>query len=109
MTNLFQRNAPDLCKKKAWKVNLKDCKPIEDSDSEIELLEEGDFVQELRPGEVGEGFVCPKCGLKHNDPLDPLPEESKWVYCPVCQVVIHTTCISQGCVCKYQPLRRHLD
>ena len=112
--------APVSSTKRGKKVNLKERKRIEDSESEIEL-EDGDFVPEPRPGEVGkkdkplpilegrEGFVCPKCGLKHADPLDPLPEESKWVYCPVCQVVIHTTCISQGCVCKYRPLRRHLD
>ena len=39
------------------------------------------------------GFTCAKCGLKYKDPLDPLPEETKWVFCPVCEVAIHTTCI----------------
>ena len=38
--------------------------------------------------EGGEEFVCRKCGLKHNDPLDPLPEDGKWVYCSVCEVMI---------------------
>ena len=78
-------------------------------------LEEGDFVPEPWPCEVGKKdkplpiLEGPKCGLKHNDPSDPLPEESKWVCCPLCKVAIHTACISQGCVCKYRPLRRHLD
>ena len=32
---------------------------------------------------------CLKCSLEHDDP---------WVFCPVCQIVIHRTCIFSGCV-----------
>ena len=102
------------------KVNLKQRQRVESSDSEIEM-EDGDFAPVPRKGEVGkkgkalpiiegrEGFICPKCSLKHKDPKDPLPEETRWVFCPVCEVVVHTTCMATGCVCKYKPLRKHLN
>ena len=101
------------------KVNLKPRERIELSESELEI-EEGDFAPVPRNGELGkkgkalpiiegrDGFICPKCSLKHDDPEDPLPEETRWVFCPVCEVVVHTTCIVSGCVCKYKPLRKHL-
>ena len=103
---------------KKW-VNLRDLVKEPESQEQIEL-EDGDFSPTPLPGELGRkdralplidgrsGFICVKCGLKYNDPLDPLPEETKWVFCPVCEVAIHTTCIGSGCICKYKPLRKHI-
>ena len=71
------------------------------------------------PGELGkkdkplpilmgrENFVCPKCSLQHMDPLDSHPEETSWVFCPVCQVALHT-CIATNCVCKYKPCAKYV-
>ena len=36
---------------------------------------------------------CPKCSLEHDDPR---------VFCPVCKIVIHKTCILTGCICNYK-------
>ena len=111
-----KRKAPP---QKKW-VNLRDCVRELESQDIIEL-EDGDVSPTPQPGELGRkdralplieggsGFICAKCGLKYNDPLDPLPEETKWVFCPVCEVAIHTTCIAGGCICKYKPLRKHIN
>ena len=105
---------------KSPKVNLRQRVRLPDSDSE-------DEIQELpvpatpHKGELGKKdwglpvlpglqcFICVKCSLKHNDPFDPLPDESLWVFCPVCKVVIHTTCILNGCVCKFKPRRKQIS
>ena len=104
---------------KKW-VNLKDRVREPESQEQIEL-KDGDYSPTPQPGELGRkdralplidgrsGFICAKCRLKYNDPLDPLPEETKWVFCPVCEVAIHTTCIGSGCICKYKPLRKHIN
>ena len=100
-------------------IHLKAQERIELSESELKI-EEGDFAPVPRKGELGkkgkalpiiegrDGFICPKCSLKHDDPEDPLPEETRWVFCPVCEVVVHMTCIISGCVCKYKPFHKHL-
>ena len=41
---------------------------------------------------------CLKCSLEHDDP---------WVFCPVCKIVIHKTCILTGCICNYKPRKGH--
>ena len=41
-----------------------------------------------------EDSFCLKCSLECDD---------LWVFCPVCRIVIHKTCILSGCVCKYKP------
>ena len=41
---------------------------------------------------------CPKCSLECDDP---------WVFCPVCKIVIHKTCILTGCICNCKPHSRH--
>ena len=101
-------------------MNLKDRVREPESQEPIEL-EDGDYSPTPQPGGLGRkdqalplidgrsGFICAKCGLKYNDPLDPLPEETKWVFCPVCEVTIHTTCIGSGCICNYKPLRKHIN
>ena len=105
---------------KSPKVNLRRRAPLPDTDSEDEV-EELPIPATPRKGELGkkdwglpvlpgrQGFICVKCSLKHGDPLDPLPDESLWVFCPVCKVVIHTTCILNGCVCKYKPRRKQIS
>ena len=45
-----------------------------------------------------EDSFCPKCSLEHDDP---------WVFCPVCKIVIHRTCILMGCICNYKPHSGH--
>ena len=89
------------------KVNLKQHQRVQSSDSEIEM-EDGDFAPVPRKGEVGkkgkalpiikgrEGSICPKCSLRHKDPEDPLPEETRWVFCPVCEVVVHNNMHGYG-------------
>ena len=102
------------------KVNLKE--RVREPESQTQLdLEDGDFSPTSLAGELGKkdralpildgqiGFICAKCSLKYLDLDDPLPEESKWVFCPVCEVALHTTCIVSGCICKYKPLRRHIN
>ena len=104
----------------AKKVNLRDRVKQQESQNRMEL-DDGDFSPTPLPGEVGKkdkplpliddriGFICAKCGLKYQDLMDPLPDDSKWVFCPVYEVAIHTTCIVSGCICKYKPLRRHIN
>ena len=83
-----KRKAPPQKERpKKW-VNLKDHVRELESQEQIEL-EDGDFSPTPQPGELGRknrvlplidgrsGFICAKCGLKYNDPLDPLPEETK--------------------------------
>ena len=45
-----------------------------------------------------EDSFCPKCSLECDDP---------WVFCPVCKIVIHRTCILMGCICNYKPHSGH--
>ena len=45
-----------------------------------------------------EDSFCPKCSLECDDP---------WVFCPVCKIVIHRTCILTGCICNYKPCSGH--
>ena len=45
-----------------------------------------------------EDSFCPKCSLECDGP---------WVFCPVCKIVIHRTCILMGCICNYEPRSRH--
>ena len=105
---------------KKKKVNLKEC--VREPESQTQLnLEDGDFSPTPLAGELGEkeralpildgqiGFICAKCSLKYLDLDDPLPEESKWVFCPMCEVALHTTCIASECICKYKPLHRHIN
>ena len=105
---------------KKKKVNLKE--RVWEPESQTQLdFEDGDFSPTPLAGELGKkdralpildgriGFICAKCSLKYLDLDDPLPEESKWVFCPVCEVALHTTCIVSGCICKYKPLRRHIN
>ena len=107
----------ELPKKK--KVNLKEC--VQEPESQTQLdLEDGDFSPTPLAGELGKkdralpildgriGFICAKCSLKYLDPDDPLPDETKWVFCPLCEVALHMTCIASGCICKYKPLRRQI-
>ena len=115
-----KRKAPPQKEPPKKRVNLKDRVRELESQEQIEL-KDGDYSPTPQPGELGRkdralplidgrsGFICAKCGLKYNDPLDPLPEETKWVFCPVCEVAIHTTCIGSGCICKYKPLRKHIN
>ena len=105
---------------KKKKVNLKE--RVREPESQTQLdLEDGDFSPTPLAGELGKkdralpildgriGFICAKCSLKYLDPDDPLPEESKWVFCPMCEVALHTMCIASGCICKYKPLHRHIN
>ena len=105
---------------KKKKVNLKEC--VREPEYQTQLnLEDGDFSPTPLAGELGKndralpiltgrfGFICAKCGLKYLYLNDPLPEETKWVFCPVCEVALHTTCIASGCICKYKPLCRHIN
>ena len=68
------------------------------SDSDIEVL--GVTKQTQHKGKVREkdrGLLeCRKCSSRHaNDP--------RWVYCPLCFVVIHRTgLLISGCICKYR-------
>ena len=115
-----KRKAPLQKEPPKKRVNLRECVREPESQDQMQL-EDGDFSPTPEPGELGRkdralpiidgrsGFICAKCGLKYNDPLDPLPEETKWVFCPVCEVAIHTTCIAAGCICKYKPLRKHIN
>ena len=55
--------------------------PLKELESELEL-DEGDFITELGPGELSkksevDGHLYSKCGIKHNNPMDPLPDENK--------------------------------
>ena len=104
---------------KKKKVNLKERVSEPESQTQLEL-EDGDFSPTPLPGELGKkdralpildgriGFICAKCSLKYLDPDDPLPDETKWVFCPTCEVALHMTCIASGCICKYKPLRKHI-
>ena len=120
-----KRKAPQTTLKekeplKKKKVKLKEC--VQEPESQTQLdLEDGDFSPTPLAGELGKkdrtlpiltgrfGFICAKCGLKYLDLNDPLLEETKWVFCPVCEVTLHTTCIASGCICKYKPLHRHIN
>ena len=108
----------ELLKKK--KVSLKE--RVQEPESQTQLdLENGDFSPTPLAGELGKkdralpildgwiGFICAKCSLKYLDPDDPLPNETKGVFCPMCEVALHTTCIASGCTCKYKPLHRHIN
>ena len=50
-----------------------------------------------------EGFFCPKCLPWYGDP----DEDNKLVFCPVCEIVIHTMCIGAGFICKYKTQKKH--
>ena len=102
------------------KVNLRE--HVWEPKSQTQLdLEDNDFSPSPLPGALGKkdkplpiitgrfGFICAKCGLKYMDLMDPLPEESKWVFCLVCEVTLHTMCITSGCICKYKPQCRHIN
>ena len=114
-TTLKEKEPP---KKK--KVKLKEC--VREPESQTQLdLEDGDFSPTPLAGELGKkdrtlpiltgrfGFICAKCGLKYLDLNDPLLEETKWVFCLVCEVTLHTTCIASGRICKYKPIHRHIN
>ena len=47
-----------------------------------------------------EDSFCLKCSLECDD---------LWVFCPVCKIVIHKTCILGGCVCNYKPRSWHIN
>ena len=114
-TTLKEKEPP---KKK--KVKLKECVWEPESQTQLDL-EDGDFSPTPLAGELGKkdrtlpiltgrfGFICAKCGLKYLDLNDPLLEETKWVFCLVCEVTLHTTCIASGRICKYKPIHRHIN
>ena len=101
------------------KVTLHQWVCLLESDSDIEVEDLPPVATphkgELRKGDWGlpilsgqEGFFCPKYSLGHGEALDPLLDETHWVFHPICHVVIHITCILSGCVCKYKPRSQHI-
>ena len=69
---------------------------------DIAVIDEKPQPQSTKSAKVSssgqEDSFCPKCSLEHDDP---------WVFCPVCKIVIHKTCILMGCICNYKPHSRH--
>ena len=69
---------------------------------DIAVIDEKPQLQSTKSAKVlvsgQKDSFCPKCSLERDDP---------WVFCPVCKIVIHKTCILKGCICNYKPRSGH--